>query len=464
MTSRILQENTDLLLTQSNDPLINDNFIGADGFSTGNPQLDTTALAQTHTLTSVAIVTQDPVVSSTAIAQEHSLTALGFNTGTPVANQVAITQNHSLVPTGFNTDTPEANQTTLAQEHSLTASAILTGFPAVANATMVEGENFAPPSFITGTPEVGSPTLTQDYTLTASSILTPMPEVEDAVDPTEAILAQEIQELENMFGGWQRRTYEVPDGRLVQGEREIQDTYGDYVSIDKKAKSLIKFGKSAALSTNTLETVWSVGGNETYISTNDISFISSSSASDTEQVTIEGHTVLNGEFTFVVQTATLNGQNAVGLTIDLARVSRMYNSDSTELVGRVVVYENATLSGGIPTDATKIHIDIPAGFQQSFKAATTFSNTDYFIMTGFYGAVSAKVSAAVDFYVEIREAGKVFLPKGSFTASSTGGASDISLDPAIIVPKNADIRIRAETVTNNAIVFGIFKGYLAKVL
>lgn len=441
MTSRILQENTDLLLTQSNDPLINDNFIGADGFSTGNPQLATTTLAQTHTLTSVAIVTQDPVVSSTAIAQEHSLTALGFNTGTPVANQ-----------------------TTLAQEHNLTASAILTGFPAVADATMVEGENFAPPSFITGTPSVGSPTLTQDYTLTSSNILTGMPEVEDAVDPTEAILAQEIQELENMFGGWQRRTYEVPDGRLVQGEREIQATYGDYVSIDKKAKSLIKFGKSAALSTNTLETVWSVGGNETYISTNDISFISSSSASDTEQVTIEGHTVLNGEFTFVVQTATLNGQNAVGLTIDLARVSRVYNSDSTELVGRVVVYENATLSGGIPTDATKIHIDIPAGFQQSFKSATTFSNTDYFIMTGFYGAVSAKASAAVDFYVEIREAGKVFLPKGSFTASSTGGASDISLDPAIIVPKNADIRIRAETVTNNAIVFGIFKGYLAKVL
>tara|TARA_S200002703_G_scaffold94758_1_gene81805 strand:- start:302 stop:1696 length:1395 start_codon:yes stop_codon:yes gene_type:complete len=464
MTSRILQENTDLLLTQSNDPLINDNFIGSDGFSTGNPQLATTTLAQTHTLTSVAIVTQDPVVSSTAIAQEHSLTALGFNTGSPVANQAVLTQNHSLVPIGFSTGTPEANQTTLAQEHSLTASAILTGSPVVANATMVEGENFAPPSFITGTPSVGSPTLTQNYSLTANSILTGIPDIEDAVDPTEAILAQEIQEIEQMFGGWQRRTYEVPDGRLVQGEREIQATYGDYVSIDRKAKSLIKFGKSASLSTNTLETVWSVGGNENYISTNDISFISSSSASDTQQITIEGHTISNGEFTFVVQTATLNGQNAVGLATDLARVSRIYNSDSTELVGRVVVYENATLSGGIPTDATKIHIDIPAGFQQSFKAATTFSNTDYFIMTGFYGAVSAKVSAGVDFFVEIRESGKVFLPKGSFTASSSGGASDISLDPAIIVPKNADIRIRAETVTNNAIVFGIFKGYLAKVL
>lgn len=445
MTSRILQENTDLLLTQSSDPLINDNFIGADGFSTGNPQLATTTLAQTHTLTSVAIVTQDPVISSTAIAQEHSLTALGFNTGTPVANQ-----------------------TTLAQEHNLTASAILTGFPAVANATMVEGENFAPPSFITGTPEVGSPTLTQDYTLTASSILTPMPEVEDAVDPTEAILAQEIQELENMFGGWQRRTYEVPDGRLVQGEREIQATYGDYVSIDKKAKSLIKFGKSASLTTNILQTIWTVGGNEVYVSDNTIAYVSSSNALDVQEITIEGHTItgtgFDQEFTFVTQNVTLNGQTPVALATPLARTSRMYNNNGQELVGRIVVYENTTVVGGVPSDATKIHLDIPAGFQSSFKAATTFSKEDYYLITGAYGAVSLKQSAAVDFYIEIRDAGKTFRQAALFTASSAGGAFNIELDPCIIVPKNADVRITCETSSNNAVAFGVFRGYLAKVV
>lgn len=445
MTSRILQENTDLLLTQSNDPLINDNFIGADGFSTGNPQLATTTLAQTHTLTSVAIVTQDPVVSSTAIAQEHSLTALGFNTGTPVANQ-----------------------TTLVQAHSLTASAILTGSPAVANATMIEGENFAPPSFITGTPSVGSPTLTQDYTLTASNILTGMPEVEDAVDPTEAILAQEIQEIEQMFGGWQRRTYEVPDGRLVQGEREIQATYGDYVSIDKKAKSLIKFGKSADLSTNGLQTVWTVGGNEVYVSDNTIAYVSSSDATDVQEVTIEGHTVtgtgFDQEFTFVVQNVVLNGQTPVALTTPLARTSRMYNNNGQELVGRVVVYENTTVVGGVPSDATKIHLDIPAGFQSSFKAATTFSKEDYYLLTGAYGAVSLKQSAAVDFFLELRDAGKTFRQVALFTASSAGGAFNIELDPCIIVPKNADVRITCETSSNNAVAFGVFKGYLAKVV
>jgi hypothetical protein len=445
MTSRILQENTDLLLTQSNDPLINDNFIGADGFNTGNPQLATTTLAQTHALTSVAIVTQDPVVSSTTIAQEHSLTALGFNTGTPVANQ-----------------------TPLTQEHSLNASAILTGSPAVANVTMVEGENFAPPSFIAGTPSVGSPTLTQDYTLTANSILTPIPEVEDAVDPTEAILAQETQELENMFGGWQRRTYEVPDGRLVQGEREIQATYGDYVSIDRKAKSLIKFGKSADLTTNGLQTVWTVGGNEVYVSDNTIAYVSSSDATDVQEVTIEGHTVtgtgFDQEFTFVVQNVTLNGQTPVALATSLARTSRMYNNNGQELVGRVVVYENTTVVGGVPSDATKIHLDIPAGFQSSFKAATTFSKEDYYLLTGAYGAVSLKQSAAVDFYIEIRDAGKTFRQAALFTASSAGGAFNIELDPCIIVPKNADVRITCETSSNNAVAFGVFRGYLAKVV
>ena len=95
MTSRILQENTDLLLTQSSDPLINDNFIGANGFSTANPQIASAAIAQIHALTSVSIVTQSPVVSSTAIAQEHSLTALGFVTGSPVDNHSTITQDHS---------------------------------------------------------------------------------------------------------------------------------------------------------------------------------------------------------------------------------------------------------------------------------------------------------------------------------------------------------------------------------
>ena len=371
MSSRILQQDSSLLLTQASEPLVNENFIATNSISTGSPS-----------------------VSSTGISQVHSLTVTSVSTEAP---------------------------------------------------------------------ELGDPTLTQVYNLSPSDITNRRPVVDDASDPN-AIIAQEIKEIEQMFGGWPRRAYEVPDGRLVQAEREIESTFGDRVSIDRKAKSLIKFGRSAELGTIGLETVWAVGGNETYVSANTISHISSSSALDTQEIYVEGHTVDSGEFTFVTQTATLSGNTKVSLSTPLARVSRISNNDSTEVAGRVVVYEDTTVSGGVPTDETKIHIDLVDGHQQSFKAATTLSNEDYYVMTGFYGAVSAKQSAAVDFYVEIRNPNGVFLPKACFTASSSGGNSDVSLDPAIIVPKNSDIRVRCETETNNAVVFGIFKGYLAKVM
>lgn len=482
MTSRILQEDSGLILTQASEPIINENFIGADSFSTDASVVQTTAITQVHVIGATSIVFGQPVVSTTVITQDHVIAATDITSGIPTVADSTLTQVHNLSCTNITTGTVVIQTATIAQDHDLTSDLIvtgaaivssasisqlynlsavsfITGSPVVANATMTEDEVNTAVPILTGVPEVNPTAITQNNALSAVGILTGRPDVEDARDPN-LILEQEINQ---MFGGWQRRTYEVPDGRLVQSEREIQATYGDVVSIDKKAKSLLKFGKSAALSTDTLETVWTVGGNEVYISDDGITHISSSSASDTQEIRVEGHTISGNDLTFVVQTVTLSGQTSVALTTGLARVSRISNNSGTELVGRVVVYEDTTISGGIPTDATKIHIDIPLGFQQSFKAATSFSKDDYYVITGFYGAVSAKTSAAVDFYVEIKEPDGVFLQKACFTASSSGGNSDISLDPAIIVPKNSDIRIRCETAQNNAVVFGIFKGYLAKV-
>lgn len=266
---------------------------------------------------------------------------------------------------------------------------------------------------------------------------------------------------------WDRKNYETPDGRLVQAEREIYRTFGEEVSVHQKAKSLIKFGKSAALTTGSFQTIWTVGGNETYVSTNTIDSISSSSASDQEEIYIEGHTVSgtgrDQKFTFVAQTVTLNGQTRVALPIPLARVSMAYNNNGTPLVGRVTVYENTALTGGVPTDVSKIHIDIPLGLQESFKAATTFSDNDYYICTGGFGSVSLKQDGAVDFYLEIREAGKVFRQVAAISATNSSPWT-IDLDPAVIIPKNCDVRIRAETSANGVVVFGSFKGYLAKVV
>jgi hypothetical protein len=445
MTSRVLQEDSALLLSEANDPLINENYLGADSFVTGTATLQTSSITQQHNITCTNLLTGQVVISTATIAQEHDLTADIIVTGSFVVSSVIITQ-----------------------EHNLLSNNIVTLQPSVPSVSIVEHEVVVAPSFITGIPVVQSSSIGQVHTLSPSSIQTSRPVVGTASDPDRIIIA-EIEEAQRMFGGWQRRTYEVPDGRLVQGEREVYSTYGQRVSIDAKAKSLLKFGKSGNLSTNAgLQTVWSVDGNETYISTNLIDSVVSSSASDTQEVTIEGHTIegsgVDAKFTFVVQTATLSGQTPVALTTPLARASRVNNNSSTEIVGVVSVYEDSAVTGGVPNDVTKVHIDIPLGFQQSFKAATTFSNTDYFFLTGCYGAVSQKQTAAADFYIELREVGKSFRQIACLTASSTGGAFNIEFDPAIIIPRNADVRIRCTTGTNNAVVFTNFRGYLAKVV
>lgn len=269
-------------------------------------------------------------------------------------------------------------------------------------------------------------------------------------------------------GNWSRRQYEVPDARLVQAEREIYQYLGQEVSIDNKAKSLLKFGKSAPVTADTRETVWTVGGNETYVDTNLIDSISSSSVNDDQLIRIESHTVTgtssSQQFSFVVQTVNLNGQNRVALPTPVARVSAMVNANSHDLEGEVNVYENTALTGGIPNDASKVHCRIEAGYQNALKAATTFSNEDYYILTGGFGSVSNKQAANVDFYLEVRQVGGVFIEAAAVSAASTGGSWNVNLDPAVIIPPNADVRITCEASASGAVVFGSFQGYLAKVI
>jgi len=442
MSSRILQQDSDALLTQNNEFLINENFIAANSIVTGSPVVGSTSITQDHNIAPIDISTGASVVSTTSITQDHSLSTVGVISGQVVISTAGLIQNHSL----------QAND-------------LATASPVIPSVNATELENFTIASIVAGLPTIGQPSFTQVNNIGLSDVETSSPIVESASDPNAIIIA-EIEEIQQMFGGWQRRTYEVPDGRLVQAEREIQSTFGDVVSIDKKAKSLIKFGKSADLSANGTSTVWTVGGHEVYVNDNLITHISSSSAADVYEVLLECHTVSgtgqDAKFSFLTQTVTLQGQTKVALPTPVARVSQVFNNNGVELVGRVTVYEDVAITAGVPNDPTKIHIDIPAGLQGSFKAATTFSDEDYYVLTGGFGSVSLKQNAAADFYLEVREVGKVFVQRAAVSASS-GGPWDIDLDPAVIIPRNADVRITVETDTNNAVVFGVFKGYLAKV-
>ena len=490
MSSRILQEDSSLLLTESSDAIINDNFIATDSIVTGSPSVSTTGITQDHNSSPANISTAPSVVSTTGITQDHNSSPSGIATDPIVVSTADITQNHSVSATSIQSNIPVVQNTTVTQSHSLTVTAIVTGQVVVSTTGLVQVHSFQANDIVTGSPIVPSATATEDENFSVGAILTGNP----VVDPTSISqthnlgaydirtgrvvlgttadpnwIIQEIKEIQQMFGGWPRRAYEVPDGRLVQAEREIEATFGDRVSVDRKAKSLIKFGKSGTLSTSR-ETIWNVGGNETYVTGNTITHVSSSSASDNQTIKLECHTVsgtgTDSQFTFVVQTVTLNGQTPVALDTPVARISRIFNDGSTNLVGAVYVYEidGTTVTAGVPSPASKIHSKIDAGFQQGFKGATTFSNEDYYILTGGFGSISNKQAASVDFFLEVRQAGKVFIEQAAVSANSAGGSWQIELDPAIIIPKNSDIRVTCLSGSQGAVVYCNFKGYLAKVI
>lgn len=257
---------------------------------------------------------------------------------------------------------------------------------------------------------------------------------------------------------------------LELAELEIQSTFGDTVSIRDKNKSLLKFGRNTALGTAT-ETVWEYGGDETYVSTNSIDTISSSDAADTATITIEGHTVTgtgtSSQFTFSIQTVVLSGQGKVLLDTPIARVSRAYVS-SGSIAGDIYVYEDDTLTGGVPNTAAKVHITIDgatSAHTQSFKAATTFSNVDYFICTGGYAALNKKTAGQADLVIEVRSAGGVFRPAGGRIALDADATTTVQIEfnPPVIIPKNADMRVRATGSTSGISVDASFQGYLAAV-
>ena len=271
------------------------------------------------------------------------------------------------------------------------------------------------------------------------------------------------------------------NGAIALAEAQILAQYGDIVSVSSKKKSLNKFGANVTVGTS-FETVAQLQGttaNETFVTTNLIDGISSSSALDTTQtIVIEGNTVDgSGNLTFVVQDAVLAGQTEVTLTTPLARANRMYvkasgtfGTDPAALVGTVYVYDNTDgISAGAPSTAAATKVLILAGGTQSEKCATAISSTDYWLIDYFGAGVGAAGGSAgrVLFRPEIRDVanGGAWLPLFSeIVVSVDQNGSGVSIFPYLVVPKNHDFRVRGRTNANTAEVFAEVSGYLAGVI
>ena len=253
------------------------------------------------------------------------------------------------------------------------------------------------------------------------------------------------------------------DPLLYYARRQIASTYGDEVSVTRKDKSLLKFGRSDTIGTTkaTVMTLPSGILNETYVSSNIITSVSSSNSGDTQSIVVEGHTISGSDLTFSTQTVTLTGQTAVTLPTPIARCNRIYNNGSTDFAGTIYAFQDDTLTNGVPDTAAGVHCMVPSGNNQSLKCATSLSSVDYWIITGFYGDILEKAAAFAELDLEIRFAGKVFRTQCEISAASQGSRGFHKFAPYLVVPPNSDVRLRSIADAANRSVSGGIEGYLA---
>ena len=328
MTSRILQEDSGLILTEASDVLINNNYIETNSFTTNSPVVQNTAITQVYVSNVISITTGQPIVSISTIGQLHVLDTSDFVTGQPIVPSVTVTE-----------------------DEVSTASPI-----------------------VTGTPEVNSTPITQISSFSAGSILTGRPDVEDAADPNE----QYEQVVQQMFGGWPKRIYDHTDLAISRGHSQGYRT-------------LYKFGYNPDVDTQE-ETVWGNAGDYIWLDSAVTMFVSSTSANDSgtgigaRTILIQG---LDEDYNEIEETITLSGQTQVATQLSYLRVYRAFVTlaGSNEGTSGVIYIGSSGSTGGVPNSS--VYASISIGNQTQIAAYTVPAGyTLYIDEINFTAAVS----------------------------------------------------------------------------
>lgn len=257
----------------------------------------------------------------------------------------------------------------------------------------------------------------------------------------------------------------IGDARVLRAKDEIKSIYDHNIDVGSRSKSMLKFGSTAFADTS-ITTIQSQGGNEVYATTNAIDKVSSSEDTDTGTIVIEGYTIAAGLLTFVTQEVTMVGETETAIGTPLARVTRAYNASTAAWDGDVYIYQDDTVTAGVPQTAGKIHMKILIGDEQSQKCASSTAQDEYLLITRMHGSVWSAAAAFTDFTLEVRQVAatnKPFRNVGGGSTSRGGGGIIVDYDPLYIIPPNHDWRIRVlSTATSKA--YASFHGILASVV
>lgn len=400
MTSRILQENSSLILTQASEPIINENYIGANGFSVVAPVVQSTAITQVHVNNVIDITTGQPIVSVSTVSQLHLLTTGNTDTGSPV----------------------------------------------VSNATAIEDEVSTASPIVTGNPVLNSTSITQSNSFSAGGILTGRPDVEDAADPNE----QYEQVVQQMFGGWPKRIYDHTDLAISRGHSQGYRT-------------LYKFGYNPDVDTQE-ETVWGNAGDYVWLDNAVTMFVSSTSANDNgtgtgaRTILIQG---LDEDYNEIEETITLSGQTQVATQLSYLRIYRSFVTlaGSNEGTSGVIYIGSSGATGGVPN--TTVYASIGIGNQTQIAAYTVPAGyTLYIDEINFTAAVSQAQKLVHCKFNSRTHGSNVFRTRFVQVLQSNQLIQSFKYPQGFA--EKTDLECRVSTDTSNTAIGASFQGVLIK--
>lgn len=146
-----------------------------------------------------------------------------------------------------------------------------------------------------------------------------------------------------------------------------------------------------------------------YSSSADIDSLSSSSASDTFDIEVQGLDT-NGYLT--IQTITLTGQTRVAIPTALKRVFRMKNVGSSDAVGFIYCYVNSAITAGVPNDPTQVRAVMENGDNQTEMAVYTVpAGKTAYVRQWYASSAGANKSTNIIIKLRVRPDGGVFQTK-----------------------------------------------------
>ena len=446
MTSRILQEDSSLILTQASEPIINENYIGANSFVVVAPVVQSTAITQVYVSNVIDITTGQPIVSTSSLSQLQNLTTGNTVTGSPVVSTSSLSQVQNLTTGNTTTGQPIVSISAVGQVHLLTTSNTDTGSPIVSNATAIEDEVSTASPIVTGNPVVNSTPITQINSFSAGSILTGRPDVEDAADPNE----QYEQVVQQMFGGWPKRIYDHTDLAISRGH-----------SIGYR--TLYKFGYNPDVDTQE-ETVWGNAGNYIWLDSAVTMFVSSTSANDSgtgigaRTILIQG---LDEDYNEIEETITLNGQTQVTTQLSYLRVYRAFVTlaGSNEGTSGVIYIGSSGATGGVPNST--VYASISIGNQTQIAAYTVPAGYTLYVDEINFTAAVSQAQKLVHCKFNSRDYGSnVFRTRFVQVIQSNQLIQSFKYPQGFA--EKTDLECRVSTDTNNTAIGASFQGVLIK--